>query len=70
MDIEEKSRRDLIERYKRLERKESQMKGTLAHSKQAVSKQVKDFLRTPHNMQVARLTQAESRSVGETWAKP
>ena len=64
MDIEEKSRRDLIERYKRLERKESQIKGAAAravpgkvsivpnHAKNAVAQQVKDFLRTPASQQV------------------
>ena len=51
MNIEEKSRRDLIERYKRLERKDSHQKGVvLSKSKYAVSKQVKDFLRNnPHD---------------------
>lgn len=41
MDIEEKSRRDLIERYKRLERKDSQLKGGGSYaskSKHAVAK--------------------------------
>ena len=47
MDIEEKSRRDLIERYKRLEKKDNQLKGAIAQSKHAVSKEVKDFIRTP-----------------------
>lgn len=47
MDIEEKSRRDLIERFKRLERKDNAIKGgSSGKSKHAVSKQVKDFLRT------------------------
>ena len=46
MDIEEKSRRDLIERYKRLEKKDNQLNGALAQSKHAISKEVKHFLKT------------------------
>jgi len=52
MDIEEKSRRDLIERYKRLEKKDGQLRGTLAQSKHTVSRQVKDYLRAPTNLQI------------------
>lgn len=42
MDIEEKSRKDLIERYKRLERKDSK----LAQAKFGAAKDVKHFLKT------------------------
>lgn len=47
MDIEEKSRRDLIERYKRCERKDNHLKGATAPSKHALPKAVKDYLKTP-----------------------
>ena len=77
MDIEEKSKRDLMERYKRLEKKDSQQRGALAPSKNAVSQKVKDFLRTPNNLQIikklnnsvvpAHQTQQNSAT---TWVKP
>ena len=73
MDIEEKCRRDLIERYKRLERKDNQMRGALAQSKHAISKEVKNFLKrtsVDNEEQVVQRIATAPKSVASHWTRP
>ena len=71
MDIEEKSRRDLIERYKRCERKDNHLKGAMAQSKHALPKAVKDYLKTPQNQQlIQRLPANQDQAQKQTWIRP
>ena len=71
MNIEEKSRRDLIERYKRLERKDKNQKGCAQpQSKYAVSKEIKNFLQTSGSQQVVQKLPENATKVSVEWKKP
>lgn len=70
MDIEEKSRRDLIERFKRLEKKDNQLKGAISQSKHAISKEVKDFLKTTKNQQIVQRLPNAVKQSDNTWVRP
>ena len=73
MDIEEKCRRDLIERYKRLEKKDNQLKGAIAQSKYAISKEVKSFLKNDKQQQIVKRIPNQSTGslvTASYWVKP